>query len=125
MTISGPDSLYPRYRLSARSRLLAHRYNSAVQNESGVFKYEQLPYLRWMQALSDRTGSRCVQEPWRPGLAVGSGAVERACKQVIHRRFKRAGMRWKQPGVLSVLTLWIAHLNETFQAFWASRDLTV
>ena len=65
------------------------------------------------------------QEPWHTGLAVGSGAVEGACKHVLQSRFKRAGMRWKQPGFLNVLALRIAHLNGTFQAFWASRGLTV
>lgn len=65
------------------------------------------------------------QEPWQCGLAVGSGAVEGACKHVIQSRFKRAGMRWKQPGFLNVLTLRLAQLNGTFQAFWASRGLTV
>jgi len=65
------------------------------------------------------------REPWHTGLAVGSGAVEGACKPVIQRRFKRAGMRWKQPGFLSVLALRLAHLNGTFQAFWTSRGLTV
>jgi hypothetical protein len=34
-------------------------------------------------------------------------------------------MRWKQPGFLDVLALRIARLNETFQAFWASRGLVV
>lgn len=63
------------------------------------------------------------QEPWQCGLAVGSGAVEGACKHVIQSRFKRAGMRWKPPGFLSVLALRIARLNGTFQAFWASRGL--
>jgi hypothetical protein len=65
------------------------------------------------------------QEPWRHGLAVGSGAVEGACKHVIHSRFKRAGMRWKSPGFLNVLALRLARLNGTFQAFWASRGLVV
>src|SRR5262245_31697273 len=65
------------------------------------------------------------QEPWHTGLAVGSGAVEGACKHVIQSRFKRAGMRWKPPGFLNVLALRLAHLNGTFQAFWASRGLTV
>jgi hypothetical protein len=60
--------------------------------------------------------------PWAGGeIRRGGGG----CKQGIHRRFKRPGMRWKEPGVLSVLTLRIAQLNETFQAFWASRDLKV
>jgi hypothetical protein len=65
------------------------------------------------------------QEPWHSGLAVGSGAVEGACKHVIQSRFKRAGMRWKQPGFLHILTLRIARLNGDFQAFWASRGLAV
>jgi hypothetical protein len=65
------------------------------------------------------------QEPWHSGLAVGSGAVEGACKHVIQSRFKRAGMRWKQPGFLNVLVLRIAQLNATLQAFWASRGLVI
>jgi hypothetical protein len=65
------------------------------------------------------------QEPWQCGLAVGSGAVEGACKHVIQSRFKRAGMRWKRPGFLNVLALRLARLNGTFQAFWASRGLMI
>jgi hypothetical protein len=65
------------------------------------------------------------QAPWDSGLAVGSGSVEGACKHVIQSRFKRAGMRWKQPGFLNVLALRLASLNGTFEAFWASRGLVV
>jgi hypothetical protein len=65
------------------------------------------------------------QEPWHCGRAVGSGAVEGACKHVIQSRFKRAGMRWKPPGFLNGLALRLARLNGTFQAFWASRGLVV
>ena len=65
------------------------------------------------------------QEPWRHGLAVGSGAVEGACKPVMQRRFKRAGLRWQAPGLLNVRALRLARLNGTFQAFWASRGLVV
>lgn len=65
------------------------------------------------------------QEPWQHGLAVGSGAVEGACKHVIQHRFKRAGMRWKLPGFLNVLALRLASLNRLFDAFWASRGLAV
>jgi hypothetical protein len=64
-------------------------------------------------------------EPWYSGLAVGSGAVEGACKHVIQSRFKRAGMRWKQPGFLHVVAWRLARLNGTFQAFWASRGLVM
>jgi hypothetical protein len=65
------------------------------------------------------------QEPWHRGLAVGSGAVEGACQHLIQTRFKRAGRRWKQPGLRNVLTLRIARLNGDFQAFWPSRGLAV
>lgn len=63
------------------------------------------------------------QVPWDTGLAVGSGAVEGACKPVMQRRFKRAGMRWKPPGFLHGLALRLARLHGDFQAFWASRGL--
>jgi hypothetical protein len=63
------------------------------------------------------------QEPWHRGLAVGSGAVEGACQPVMQSRVTRAGMRWKQPGFLNGLALRIARLNNTLQAFWASRGL--
>ena len=65
------------------------------------------------------------QAPWQPGLTVGSGAVEGACKHVMHSRFKGAGMRWKQPGFLNVRVLRLASLNDTFEAFWASRGLAL
>jgi hypothetical protein len=54
------------------------------------------------------------QGPWQCRLAVGSGAVEGACKHVIQSRFKRAVMRWKSPGFLNVLALRMARLNGTF-----------
>jgi hypothetical protein len=90
----------------------------------------------WKKAIGDalaqligyveRNRSRIrYQEPWHCGLAVGSGAVEGACKHVIQSRFKRAGMRWKPPGFLNVLVLRLARLNGTFQEFWASRGLAV
>jgi hypothetical protein len=74
----------------------------------------------------ERTRTRLKdQEPWASGLAGGSGAVEGAGKQVIHRRCKRAGLRWKPPGVLNVLALRMARRKGTFQDCWASRGLTI
>jgi hypothetical protein len=67
----------------------------------------------------------CYKVPWYQGLAVGSGAVEGACKHVMQARFKRAGMRWKRPGFLPVLALRLAWVNETLDAFWASRGLSM
>jgi hypothetical protein len=61
------------------------------------------------------------QEPWPRGRAVGAGAVEGACTQVMHRRVKRAGRRWTPPGLLHVLAGRSARRHGTFQACWASR----
>jgi hypothetical protein len=63
------------------------------------------------------------QKPWEAGLAVGSGSVEGACKHLVQSRFKRAGMRWKTPGFLSVVELRVARLNGTDREFWANRGL--
>jgi Uncharacterised protein family (UPF0236) len=82
--------------------------------------------LAQLIAYVERNQSRIrYYEPWQGGLAVGSGAVEGACKHVIHSRFKRAGMRWKSPGFLHILTLRLARLNGMFHAFWASRGLVI
>jgi hypothetical protein len=67
----------------------------------------------------------CSKAPWDQGLAVGSGAMEGACKHVMQARCKRAGMRWKMPGLLRVLALRLARVNETLDAFWASRGFTL
>jgi hypothetical protein len=65
------------------------------------------------------------QAPWPHGLAVGSGAVEGACKPVMQSRCRRAGMHWKPPGFLNVLAWRIASRNDTFEAFWARRGRAV
>ena len=44
-------------------------------------------------------------------------------KHLVQSRFKRAGMRWKTPGFLSVVELRVARLNGTDGEFWASRGL--
>ena len=57
------------------------------------------------------------------GGAIGSGAVEGACKHLIQARFKRAGMRWKRVGFLNVLELRVARLNGNLSDFWKGRGL--
>ncbi len=73
--------------------------------------------------VGNNSGRIRYQEPWEAGLAVGSGSVEGACKHLVQSRFKRAGMRWKTPGFLSVVELRVARLNGTDREFWASRGL--
>ena len=54
----------------------------------------------------------------RLGYGIGSGAVESAHKQVIHARFRQAGMRWSETGARRLLALRLLLLNDN----WALLD---
>lgn len=108
--------------------LLADRVGAVLSALKRIRPWKKAVRDALAQLIGDVARNRTrirYQEPWHQGLAVGSGAVEGACKHVIQSRFKRAGMRWKPPGFLNVLALRLARLNGTFQAFWASRGLVV
>lgn len=50
----------------------------------------------------------------RLGYGIGSGAVESAHKQVIHARFRQAGMRWSEAGARRLLALRLLLLNDNW-----------
>lgn len=52
------------------------------------------------------------------GYGIGSGAVESAHKQVVHARFRQAGMRWSEAGARRLLALRLLLLNDQ----WALLD---
>jgi len=108
--------------------LLTDRVGEVLRAIKGMRPWQQIIREALTQLIGyverNRTRIR-YQEPWHQGVAVGSGAVEGACKHVGQSRVKRAGMRWKQPGFLNVLALRIARLNTTLQAFWACRGLMI
>ena len=52
------------------------------------------------------------------GLPVGSGVVEAACKTLVTQRLKRSGMRWREAGGQSILTLRGLIQSERFEAGW-------
>ena len=54
----------------------------------------------------------------RLGYGIGSGAVESAHKQVVHARFRQAGMRWSEAGARRLLALRLLLLNNN----WALLD---
>lgn len=54
----------------------------------------------------------------RLGYGIGSGAVESAHKQVVHARFRQAGMRWSESGARRLLALRLLLLNDN----WALLD---
>jgi len=81
------------------------------------------PELRegWQALLryySQNAGRMRYDEYLRLGYGIGSGAVESAHKQVVHARFRQAGMRWSEAGARRLLALRLLLLNDN----WALLD---
>ena len=66
---------------------------------------------------SAHAGRMHYDEYLRLGYGIGSGAVESAHKQVVHARFRQAGMRWSEAGARRLLALRLL-LNDD----WAVLD---
>jgi hypothetical protein len=58
------------------------------------------------------------------GYDMGSGAVEGACKHVVGKRLKQAGMIWSRQGSTTIQALRIAWFNEDWEALWQAKPLT-
>jgi hypothetical protein len=67
---------------------------------------------------SAHAGRMHYDEYLRLGYGIGSGAVESAHKQVVHARFRQAGMRWSEAGARRLLALRLLLLNDN----WAVLD---
>jgi hypothetical protein len=63
---------------------------------------------------SENAGRMRYDEYLRLGYGIGSGAVESAHKQVIHARFRQAGMRWSEAGARRLLALRLLLLNDNW-----------
>ena len=57
------------------------------------------------------------------GYDIGSGSVEGACKSVVGKRLKQAGMIWTRAGSLAVLALRISWLNDRWEQLWQIKPL--
>ncbi len=55
------------------------------------------------------------------GYGIGSGAVESAHKQVVHARFRQAGMRWSEAGAQKLLALRLLLLNRQWDQLYHLR----
>jgi len=59
------------------------------------------------------------------GYPMGSGVVEGACKNVVGKRFKGSGMRWKKADNDYVLRTRLSELNGTLVGFFRPHPLNV
>lgn len=57
------------------------------------------------------------------GYDIGSGAVEGACKHVVGKRLKQAGMIWTRAGSSAMLALRISWLNKEWDKLWLKKPL--
>ena len=57
----------------------------------------------------------------RSGQSIGSGLVEGACKQVIGRRLKQTGARWKVRRVERMATLCAIQASDQWDTYWAGK----
>jgi len=57
-------------------------------------------------------------ERLRSGRSIGSGLVEGACKQVVGRRLKQTGARWKVRRVDRMATLCAIQATDQWDAYW-------
>jgi hypothetical protein len=63
---------------------------------------------------SENASRMRYDEYLRLGYGIGSGAVESAHKQVVHARFRQAGMRWSEAGARRLLALRLLLLNDNW-----------
>jgi hypothetical protein len=55
------------------------------------------------------------------GRSIGSGLVEGACKQVVGRRLKQTGARWKVRRVERMAALCAVQASDQWDAYWAGK----
>jgi hypothetical protein len=60
-------------------------------------------------------------ERLRRGQSIGSGLVEGACKQVVGRRLKQTGARWKVRRVERMATLCAVQAGDQWDAYWVGK----
>ena len=54
------------------------------------------------------------------GRSIGSGLVEGSCKQVVGRRLKQTGARWKVRRVERMATLCAVQASDQWDIYWAN-----
>ena len=74
---------------------------------------------------SENAGRMRYDEYLRLGYGIGSGAVESAHKQVVHARFRQAGMRWSAAGARRLLALRLLLLNDNWMLLDRMRMVAV
>ena len=89
---------------------------SAEQGSAGRKAIDSL--LGYLKPRLDQTNYPAYRER---DMAIGSGAVESTCKQLVVQRAKGPGMHWTAEGLEVVLALRSISLNRDWDAFWKTN----
>jgi hypothetical protein len=92
---------------AARPQARAGAKRSALADVAGYFE-RRAEYLGYAERLAN-------------GQSIGSGLVEGACKQVIGRRMKQTGARWRVRRANRMATLCCSFHSDTWNPYWDHR----
>jgi hypothetical protein len=92
---------------AARRRVRSPAKRRALEELEGYF-YRQREHLGYAGRLAS-------------GQSIGSGLVEGACKQVIGRRMKQTGARWRVRRANRMATLCCTLHSDTWKTYWDHR----
>lgn len=75
----------------------------------------------WRGYFEPHTGHTGYAARLAEGRSIGSGLVEGSCKQVVCRRLKQTGARWKVRRVERMATLCAVQAGDQWDAYWAGK----
>jgi hypothetical protein len=105
--------------LTGGGAALAAHLRATRQRVRSPTKYQALDAVaRYFAAQAEHLG---YAARLAAGLAIGSGMVEGACKQVIGRRMKQTGARWRVRRANRMATLCSSFHSDTWKIYWQER----
>lgn len=94
------------------------RWTAEVREQSGVIATAATePLLGYFSKHTQHLG---YQQRLKTGRSIGSGAIEGANKQLVGKRLKQTGARWRPENAVRVATLFSAEAVGDWDLYWQS-----
>jgi hypothetical protein len=92
------------------------RLNESEKVFDGKDERESLRKLRGY--LENHRHRLCYRERLSEGRVIGSGQVEGACKNMIGKRLKQTGARWRVDRLNEMAVLCSVHYSDLWEKYW-------